>query len=199
MKKILLLALLLLTQTALQAQTEKGRWTAGVSVGSFSYQMNEGYYNFSANLSPSAGRFIAPNFLIGIGVPLSLSSSRYGTSTNSNSAVGVAPFARYYFGTSSLKPFSGLALSYEYINQRSENAPALLTTTRGNKLGVIPSLGLAYFINRSISLDAQLNYNWSKSNLTGTDNSGFPYNEKSSYTTKNATLTLGFNIFFGEQ
>ena len=202
MKKIHFAALLLFLHLTAQAQTEKGRWTAGVSVGSFSYQSNKSGHNFSSNLSPSVGLFIMPNFLVGLGVPLGFSSSKY-TITNSfakntNTRVGLSPFARYYFGTSSLKPLVSLAVAYEYLNLSAESTPDLVFTTKGSMLQVTPAVGVAYFINRSISLDALLGYNWDKTKLKGSGTSSIPYTDSSEYITRNATLTIGFNIFFGQ-
>lgn len=197
MKKAFCSAILFLIHLPLWAQTEKSWWNAGVSVSSFSYATSFAGHSFSASLSPSVGRFVAPNFLLGLGIPVGFSSSRYSVSTNKNFSIGLSPYSRYYFGTSSLKPFLGVDLRYEHLSLRSESVPAILSTTKGKTIGVSPSIGLAYFINRNVSLDVQLNYNWSRSTLTGTDNSGLPYNPKSSYTSKNASLTIGFNIFFG--
>lgn len=198
MKKTLLVALLLLIHFSVLAQTEKGRWMAGIGIGSFGYQSNQAGHSFSSNLSPLAGRFIAPNFLVGVGLPLSFSSSKYVLSTNTNVSVGVSPFTRYYFGSSSLKPLVSLSIAYEYLRMKSESTPDHLSITTGNTLQVSPALGLAYFINRSISLDALLGYNWASSTLTGSDHTGVAYNESSTYTNKNATLTVGFNVFFGQ-
>ena len=122
-----------------------------------------------------------------------------GVKTNNNTTIGLSPFARYYLGSSSLKPFVGLALTYEHFNLRHENSPNLVSITKGNTWQITPSVGLAYFINRSISVDAQLGYNWATSKATGSDNMGTVYdNDAPAYTTKNAALTLGFTIFFGE-
>ena len=81
MKKILFASLFLLTQITLWAQTEKGRWTAGVSIGSITYQTAEAGHSFAASLNPSLGRFVATNLLVGTGVPFSLSSSKYANSS----------------------------------------------------------------------------------------------------------------------
>ena len=51
------------------AQTEKGRWTVGTDVGNLSYQDQNNYKTFSANLTPSAGYFLTNGLLVGTGVP----------------------------------------------------------------------------------------------------------------------------------
>ena len=202
MKKTLFSTLFLLIQLTLWAQTEKGRWNVGVSLGSFAYQSVEAGHSFSGSITPSVGSFVAPNLLVGLGVPLILSSAKFTYSQGSNSSrsttIGLSPFIRYYFGASPLKPFVGLAFTYDYFTLRNETSLAV-STNKGSSLQLSPSVGLAYFINRSISVNAQVAYNWATTKSTSTDSSGGgSTNDNPSYTTKNATLTLGFNIFFGK-
>lgn len=202
MKKLLFAIGLLLGQLNGWAQTEKGRWNVGVSIGSFSYQSAETGHSFSGSLSPSVGRFIAPNLLLGVGVPLSLTSSKFTYPQNSinnrSVTIGLSPFVRYYLGASALKPYIGTAVGYSYSDYRNETALSV-STNKGTILQVSPSVGLAYFINRTVSVDAQVSYNWASFKSKSTSSSGGGSTTDNPATTyKNASLSLGFNLFFGQ-
>ncbi|MVM29934.1 outer membrane beta-barrel protein [Spirosoma sp. HMF4905] len=195
MRNTIFTVLLLLIQLSVKAQTQKGRWNAGVSIGQFSYQKDDVSNSFSGSISPTVGYFVATNFLLGIGVPLSYSTQNYsGYSIIRNEhaiSIGASPFARYYVGSSKLKPYVGISYSLSHANFHNENSlnTPSESNSESNSTTLTPSLGLAYFLNQNISLDAQLGYNWysSKETLFGS----------SSYTYRNATLGIGFNIFFG--
>ncbi|MVM37263.1 outer membrane beta-barrel protein [Spirosoma sp. HMF3257] len=200
MKNTLCTVLLVLIQFSVNAQTEKGRWNAGVSVGQFSYQKADLGNFFSGSLTPTAGYFVAPNLLLGAGIPLSYNTQRYLSPVVNQKTrsftVGVSPFARYYIGAAKLKPNIGFSFSYShnnYYSTGSTNSSSLESVATTNAITITPSVGLAYFLSQSISLDARLNYNWYKSMLRdgSTRDTGF------ADTYQNTTLGIGFNIFFG--
>ncbi|AKD54284.1 hypothetical protein SD10_04540 [Spirosoma radiotolerans] len=64
---------------------------------------------------------------------------------------------------------------------------------------VSPSIGVAYFINRSVALSAGLNYVWERYNNGNQfyDASGNPI-ENTTSTSKFLSLTIGFQIFLGK-
>ncbi|QMW04076.1 outer membrane beta-barrel protein [Spirosoma foliorum] len=195
MKNLICIVLLVFIQISAKAQTEKGRWNAGFSVGQFSYQKNDLLSGFSGSISPTAGYFVARNFLIGTGIPISYSSTDYSNlgviRRMRVTSIGVSPFARYYIGASKLKPYVGIAYTYSHSNYHEENSQTIPTimNDESTSASLTPSLGLAYFINRSISLDAQLGYNFYSSKASIFDSSAYNY--------RVATLGIGFNIFFG--
>lgn len=202
MKNTLCIALIALVHLSVKAQTEKGRWNAGVSIGSFDYQKGEYGHSFSASVRPTAGYFAATNLLVGIGVPFGHTSQTYDGPVFSQSGqttlIGLSPFARYYVGSSRLKPYVGLAYSFSHQtthNENTLNTPGTPTETNTRSISTVltPSLGLAYFLTNSISVDAQLGYNWNSSKVTydSVVSTDFPR-----YSYRNATLAIGFNIFF---
>jgi len=180
-----LLFLLSFVQSVAQAQTEKGRWTAGVNIGSFTFRKN----NSTINLAPAAGYFVAPNFVVGTGVPIIINRSDEGSDFYRSSAIGIAPFVRYYIGQSRLKPYLSFSYSYSFVRQRYNFTGALpVPDEKGHNRDTSPSIGLAYFINRNVALNADLSHHWSKSNAI------FAVGDRNNYT----SLVFGFQIFFGK-
>jgi hypothetical protein len=200
MKTLLLTALLSLgSLTVGLAQTEKGRWAADGQVG-FSYSSQRGSEAFSANFLPSAGYFVAPNFLIGSGVSYS-----YGRITDTNVkyrfdyySLGLSPFVRYYVGQATLRPYAGLSASLATSRYYSELGPSSQgRESRGRSTVLIPTVGLAYFVNRTASVNAGLNFvrTWSR----GSNNIATGQLEESPVSVSNqVTLGIGFQLFFGK-
>ena len=206
-KTVHIIALLLMISLAATAQTEKGRWTAGVSVGSVSYQDYNSVKQFAVNLTPSAGYFIKNNLLIGTGVPLSLSTYKTGVTNpyltkTVTVGVGLSPFVRYYFGKSAFKPFAGLSYSYTYTHYTYEPLPIFGSTESASGYSTywIPTIGLAYFINRSIAVNASLNYTISESKAVyfSPTQSGPSRIVDNTQKSKIFSLGVGFQLFFGK-
>lgn len=207
MKKLLLaLSVLTSSLSVATAQTEKGRWTVGVSVGNLNYQnRGNGITSFSADLGPSAGYFVANNLLVGTGIDLSLSTSN---STALNFAtksvttrIGLSPFIRYYLGASSLKPYIGASYRYTYDKYRYTTRIGDVTGP-GYSTAFVPTAGIAYFVNRTVALNAGLNYN-----ILTTKNSFLDYAalsrsvlavRESKFDYKSLSLSIGFQLFFGK-
>lgn len=162
---LLILSSLVIGFSSASAQTEKGRWLVGVSIGSITYQDNNTAKTFTGNLAPLAGYFVADNLLIGAGVPLSLSTSKPGLSNpylvkSVTTGVGVSPLIRYYVGKSAFKPYVGMSYSYSYMHYTYKRLPALGSDVADNgySTSYIPTIGAAYFINRNMAVNASLNY-----------------------------------------
>ena len=208
MKKLVCILVILMTSRSLvHAQTEKGRWTAGVNIGSVSYQDYNSIKQFAVNLTPSAGYFIKDNLLIGTGVPLSLSTYKTGVTNpyltkTVTMGVGLSPFVRYYFGKSALKPFAGLSYSYTYTHYKYEPLPLFGSneSASGYSTYWTPTLGLAYFINRSIAVNASLNYTISESKTVyfSPTQSGASRIIDNTQKSKLFSLGVGFQLFFGK-
>lgn len=185
------------------AQTEKGRWTVGTQVGSLTYldQGTSHYKSFSASLTPLAGYFIANGLLLGTGVPLSFSRQTSSGLTNkyTTSGIGLSPFVRYYFGPSVLKPYVGL--SYSYVRNNSNYKTQLGDVSgKGYSSSLTPTVGITYFLNRNVALNAGLNYTILTSETPYVYFSSQPtatiINSKSDY--KSLSLSIGFQLFFGK-
>lgn len=201
---ILTIELLLSILSSGLAQTEKGRWQVGVGVGNFTYQEQQGSKYFSGNLTPTAGYFVADNLLIGTGLPLSLSQQRftsYNTTKYTGTSAGLSPFVRYYIGKSSFKPYAGVSYSYAFTHNKYDLSSVFGTSLSGSgySTSFIPTIGVAYFINRTVALNAGLAYTASnsKSGYISLANN-VPTIVDSKSESKYASLDIGFQIFFGK-
>ncbi len=194
MKKLLLFSITFyLIQFKSEAQTEKGRWMTGSQIGNFSYRKrSSNSHYFSMDMAPSAGYFISHNFALGLSIPIitsTLSSSNY---LHKEREMGIAPFALLYFGNGKLKPY--LSVLYKLSKERTYHEAGVdfgntnyESISRNSTWS--PGVGVAYFITKGIAVNAIINYN---SYNRRVDNNG------GRYSGKDATLHLGFNVFFGK-
>ena len=202
---ILIVALILITTSLTWAQTDKGRWLVGTQLGDFSYQDQNNQRFFSASLTPSAGYFMANGLLIGVGVPLSVSSSKYSQIlypdptisriTNTSTGYGLSPFIRYYLGSSKLKPYLGVGYTYGLTQSKSTATSTLLAQSKGHYSVITPTLGVAYFVSRTVALNAGLEYNIRKDKTEYSVPVSRGTTESDS---KLFTLGIGFQLFFGQ-
>ena len=201
-KTVCTLLLIAVSLSIATAQTEKGRWTVGTEVGNLSYQNQNGYRSFSGSFSPAAGYFIANNLVVGTGVPVSFvtAKSKTGNIRSGNIAVGLSPFVRYYFGNTSLRPYAGVSYAYSRTSQRTESPnPSQQNAYEGFSSSIAPTVGLAYFINRTVALNAGLSYvrNWYNNGFPNYSNAGIP-TESSTYKSDYVMLNVGFQLFLGK-
>lgn len=186
-----------------QAQTEKGRWTVGAQVGDLSYSDTGEPFNirnFSISMSPSAGYFVAKNLVIGASVPVSFLAYRSSAPPNSGqfkanyTSVGLAPFIRYYVGSARLRPFASASYGYtqNWIRQTDANT-GREQKSNGNFSSYAVGVGVAYFINNTVSLDASLNYTNSFRAGQSLFSTGQSANNNGSL-----GLNIGFRLFFGK-
>ncbi|RAJ89778.1 outer membrane protein [Larkinella arboricola] len=206
MKKAGLTLLLLTIGLNTMAQTQKGRWLLGAQVGDFSYRKFKGNrgHSFSVDLAPTAGYFIANNLLVALTVPYSLQRTRYQSIPDAalSRQIGLGPSVRYYLGKAKLKPFAGLSYAYSWAKSRavSTDLSLSLPTNRFFTSTLSPNLGLAYFINRNVALNAGLNYNVSTEKGYSTSaTSPDPDNNRYSFQQKTLTLGVGFSILLGNE
>jgi outer membrane protein W len=197
-KTLLLLAWMVGVASCTLAQTQKGRWLIEAQVGDFSYQKNSYSRYFSGSLTPSAGYFIANNLLTGLGLPLSLTNNRFDYTNSSNERVlgiGLAPFARYYLGAAKLKPYLGIAYSYNYLSRHYQ-----LSGTPGSSKQrtstLSPTFGVSYFMTQNVALSAGLTYDIQ--HLTAEGTSTVPNTMPFNYSTnaKSLGLSIGFQLIF---
>jgi hypothetical protein len=130
------------------AQTDKGDLLIGGSLG---FQTGEGSNSF--NLDPNVGFFIGDNFAVG--GKLTFQSSKLGSLNTST--FGLGPFARYYFGSASTKPFAVSELDFLSTSFKSDGRK-----TNSNGIGWLIGLGFATFINESVAVEGVSGYNYSK-------------------------------------
>lgn len=191
------------------AQTEKGRWTIGTQLSSLTYQKQEnGYRTITGGITPSAGYFVANGLVIGTGIPFSFYATKYGESYSNfynlrqnGNAIGLAPFVRYYFGQAKLKPFIGIAYSYSHTigKYKTDTAGGSESKTSGHTTALTPSIGLAYFVTRTLGLTLNLNYNANHLEYSTVQTSpNTPGASSANYDTRSLSVGVGFQIFIGK-
>jgi len=159
MKKIFLATALFATISSF-AQTEKGDWLVGGTVG---FRTNKN--NSSINISPNAGYFFANNFAAGANVQIDFSKVGDYKTTD----LGLGPFARYYFEGSTVRPFVTTSFNYLYTKAKTN-----LSTSSESGYGWFFGIGAAAFINQNVALESIAGYNYSR--YGGVGYSGFALN-----------------------
>ncbi|MEP7280131.1 MAG: outer membrane beta-barrel protein [Bacteroidota bacterium] len=151
MKKIVMsLVWAMVLGSVVHAQTEKGDWMVG---GNMTINTTSGNSQFT--LQPSAGYFFARNFVAGADFTLSLGK----VDQTKTSAIGVGPFARYYFSLKNpdVKPFLHAEFS---IASETRKYPTYKNSNTVTSFFI--GGGLAYFVNRNVALEGVAGYNRSK-------------------------------------
>jgi hypothetical protein len=161
---------------ALSFSTQKENYNRAIS---------EADKNTTLILSPSVGYFISDNFVMGLSIPLKFYHSKKGSDTYDQTSFGIAPFTRFYFGTSNIKPF--LHAEVGYVTS-SYKATASYGSYDGSSSGILFGFGggIAFFIKENIALNAILSYNGAS--LTDGDNSDYKV------TTGEFGIGLGFSL-----
>ncbi|MDJ1501131.1 hypothetical protein [Xanthocytophaga agilis] len=154
----------LLSLTDSLAQTQKGRFMLGTSMGKFNFGKN--YTELS--LDVKAGYFVIDNLVIGLTPSYAYTSADYPNGNNQkNNALGIGPFVRYYFGEGKLKPL--LNTSFVYYNSTSKIIATMIPYPGApegeyefqlkNKYKLLQvGGGVAYFLNDYVSLEGLINY-----------------------------------------
>lgn len=171
MKKLLFAVAFLLSIVA-NAQTEKGAFLLG---GGFSLVTGEGSNQFA--IDPNFGMLVADNFMFGGRV--SYNSQKLGNVQTNQ--FGIGPFARFFFGQTSTKPFAVTEFDFLSSTTKSGNAG----TIKSNGTRFLIGLGFAAFINQTIAVEGVSGYTHSK--FKDVDGSG------------GFTLRLGFGIYFNNK
>ncbi|RAK00056.1 outer membrane protein with beta-barrel domain [Larkinella arboricola] len=136
-------------------QTTKGRWVVG---GTFQVEtMGETINRPGAEtdrsntftLSPSIGWFVKKNLLLGVAVPLALSSSDDG----STFVYGINPYIKKYISDNRLRPYVSGDLSYAATRNKS-NVNETKNTT--HQAGLAVGAGLAYLLGDRFIVEAEL-------------------------------------------
>lgn len=176
MRKILLLGLGCALASSAAAQTEKGGRYIGANVGNLSYSRNDKNNSFSASLTPSAGVFVADNFLLGAGLPISYSrghiENAFQKITRRDIAIGLSPFARYYLPGASAHRFFGQVQGAYARNSSRYKSEGFYTASGGQVIATKEdqrsrdsyssfgaSLGYNYFLTPGAALEVVASYN----------------------------------------
>ncbi|GAB3900848.1 hypothetical protein GCM10028803_24470 [Larkinella knui] len=150
------------TPPTVGSQARAGRFTVGASVV-FSGR-NEELNNRRSDAksliaAPAVGFFVANNFLVGISVPITWSTTS-GTSKAAETTLGIAPYVRAYLSNTRLRPYVGATFTYSAYSFKQDPFPKeqINHTTGGTLNG-----GLAYLLGDNFIAEANLlNLNVSK-------------------------------------
>ncbi len=170
MRKLLILTGVFFSLVA-QAQTEKGTVMLGGSLG-----LKTGKDASEFLLNPNIGVFAANNFALGGFVNFSTAKTGELSSTN----FGIGPFARYYIGNASTKPF--VVTEFDYLSTTVKSGDQKL---QSDGFGFLFGLGFAAFVNEVVAVEGVTGYNYNK--FEGADgSSGF-------------AMRFGFQIYFNRR
>jgi hypothetical protein len=143
-KNVVSVLVFLMIAGAASAQTESGNWLIGGNLN-----LNTAKNSTQVGINPTVGYFFANNFAAG--GTINFSHSRAGD--NRSTTFGIGPFARYYFGSSMVRP-----LIHANVDFNSTKFKTPLDTHSENGTDFFVGAGLADFINRNVALEALAGY-----------------------------------------
>ncbi|MCC7401776.1 MAG: outer membrane beta-barrel protein [Chitinophagaceae bacterium] len=148
MKKILAVIVFSGLAGLANAQTNKGDWMVGGSVG-----LNTSDKNTEINFSPTAGGFVINNLAVGGEFLIDYTKNGNNKVTN----FGFGPFVRYYFTNSNVQPI--VQGSVGYISQSIKGT---FSSSTNNGSHYFLGGGAAIFISNQVSLDILMGYDHTK-------------------------------------
>ncbi len=165
--KILIILLPLSIITSVHAQTNAGKvllgGSSGFALGSGSSKVKSDGYSESGpktttvSFTPFIGYFPVNNLSIGLQAELIYSKVKIEDEAESSNTFVMGPFARYYFGTTNIKPFVDATVVFGSIKQKVESGgyseELILNTTI-----LAGDIGIAFFLNDVVSLDLMVGY-----------------------------------------
>lgn len=204
LEAVVLLFLMTITTSLIQAQLKKGNYLVETNFGNIGFGSNHNQYetagvlsnksdetNFSFNLYPRIGFFLSDNFVLGTELDFYFYNSNNNNFNNtgvkttdnksSSFSLGLLPFARVYFGSSS----DGKSMFYGQLSgginfeladnydSKSYNASGVVTSTykydytkKYNSFSGNVMVGWTRFISENVALNFNLGYKFSKSSYT---------------------------------
>lgn len=202
MKKIVLVALLI--AQGVFAQTDKGTWIfsgkTGAEISSSKSKTTSSFGSTNDRITafefnPTAGYFIIDHLYVGISSTLRREHINRTVSIQKNTYLTLMPTVGYFIPMEGkLRPFFSAGAGLARLNTDTEisesNIDPFLPPSFNDKntgYAVALSGGVSYFLSSSISLDAQVNYNYLR--LTSSSNSN------AVNTVSGLGLSIGFSIF----
>lgn len=201
MKKILLL-LLVFSSILASGQTEKGSFMIGGNASvnftknSVEDNMSEGK-NFSFELNPLAGYFVANKFSVGLSIPFSWSRQKakyegFNAEYKSlNRGSGISPFVRYYIPVKSFFIVTEAAYSWSYNKYTYDSIDPVTGEIIGNdefsskSKSIRLSAGPTFFLSKYSSIEILANY----------QHDTFDQESSQTYRASNFYVSVGFQIY----
>jgi outer membrane protein len=169
LKRILFASLLILFVMSINAQTSAGKFLIGGS-SAFNFSSTTEKYksddgdgtngkNLDLNLVPQVGYFVMDGLAVGLELNITYSSYKVDGAADKSSGTTLvaAPFVRYYYGASKIKPYGEGAFGFgTYIDKYPD-----FEGTQTDKYGVFAwqlKGGIGVFLNDAVSFDLGLGY-----------------------------------------
>jgi outer membrane protein len=154
---------------SLKGQTEQGNVLLGGETKLNFTSMNSkwktdddnGEYGKTTNLelSPQIGFFVADGLALGVELPVMYSSEKDEDDDKySTTSFAFAPFLRYYFGTSNVKPYFHGAVGLGSMKMKFDPASGSSADASARMFLYELGGGLGIFLNDKVSLDIGLGY-----------------------------------------
>lgn len=167
LKLISVVLVLLCFVNSLKAQTEKGnillgaetKFDLGIMNTKWKTDGSDGDHGKSTNLDfyPQIGYFVADGLALGGEVLIMYSAEKDDDYEYSTTSIAVAPFLRYYFGKTNVKPyldggagFGKVKTKYDYSGNSNEYSDGVFVYGVGGGLGI--------FLNEKVSIDMGIYY-----------------------------------------
>lgn len=175
MKRTIFIVSICLNVLITNAQTEKGKIliTSGSNISvifgnnNFEYDGKEIKKTTTKQITfePSIGVFIINNLAVGLSIPLDYTKNTADNLSTNESSYGLAPFLRYYFTDSKVKPYVNIDIGY-LIAKTKSNVGKDSNDTFG---GIIADggIGISAFFSDKVAFDTQLIYGFSKMTYNG--------------------------------
>jgi opacity protein-like surface antigen len=174
-------SLLLGGQTSLNLDFSKTKWKSDLGSGDDSKST-------SFEFSPELGYFVIDNMAIGVSLPIN-----YSTMTDSDddkmtrSSFVFAPFLKYYFGDSMMKPFLNGSIGFGKGSMKYDLGSGFSDSYSMTMFAYQVGAGLGVFLNEKVSLD--LGLRWSSTSTIQVEAN--PNNSK----TTSSGLGFGIGVF----
>lgn len=151
----------------------------------------DGNKTLSIEFAPQAGYFVMDGLAVGIALPISFDSEKNpNNDKNKVTSLAIAPFARYYFSTTNIKPYLQAAVGFGSAKYTDEPDGAEATDTKLSVFLYDLGAGVGIFLNDKVSIDVGASY----SSYIMKPKEDNPSNVK--MITSGFGLNLGFSIFF---
>ncbi|WP_338870380.1 hypothetical protein WBJ53_22625 [Spirosoma sp. SC4-14] len=144
-------------------QTQAGHWLLGGSLG-LNNSLNENgtlssttsSRQTSFDFSPSIGKFVRKNRLIGVSIPFHISHSKEDGGKATYTQLGLAPYIKNYLTDGQLRPFiqGNLLFSTSWLKGSGNAQESVSRQTQSYGAGV--SIGLAYMLGKRFIIEAEL-------------------------------------------
>lgn len=170
LKKGLIASVISLFVVSLSAQTDAGKFLIGgsssldfaASTEKWKTDDDDGTYGkgMAFNLTPQFGYFVIDGLAVGLELEVTMSSFKDDEDDGKSTVTGLvaAPFVRYYFGASKIKPFAEAAVGFGTYTDKYDPSDGESSTDKYGIFAYQIKAGAGFFLNDVVSLDMGVAY-----------------------------------------